>query len=46
MEERYLPSIQADEENVFTPYLTARNELSFVIGTEFALRHEKLKSKI
>lgn len=46
MEERYLRSVEVDEENVFTPYLTARNELSFVIGTEFALRHEKLKSKI
>ncbi|MFB7639061.1 CDP-glycerol glycerophosphotransferase family protein [Peribacillus butanolivorans] len=44
VEERYLPSVQTDEENVFTPYLTSRNELSFVYSSEFALRHEKLKS--
>lgn len=43
---RYYSFVKTEGENVVSPYLTIKNELSIVINKEITVLNEKLKSKI
>lgn len=43
---RYFEKVQTEVKNVVVPYLTIKNELSFVINNESTISNEKIKSKI
>lgn len=43
---RYLNSLETQGKNFVVPYLTIKNELSFVINNEASIANEKIKSKI
>lgn len=43
---RYLEPIHSKEKKSVVPYLTMKNELSFVINNETTIANEKIKSKI